>query len=198
MCRLILRFLEKYGIHKVWILPHLWDISELVLPHMHPLGGYATSQHGDGMHEFRLKKDEAGVVRLHMRKSSKSSVWIPEGPGYAVFNSPPPRELKPAPFKDDSKWSRARVEATIRQWFPFMSLSNVELSTAQKEWTDCCFSLPADMQPSSLAPDQMLVAPELPTKVWEERAKKARHKVQNPSARLENPVVDPKYGHGRI
>ncbi|KAL3910478.1 MAG: hypothetical protein SGPRY_009042 [Prymnesium sp.] len=73
MLALIWLFLDKYGIFEVVELPHLWDFSALVSPLMHDIGGYATSQFGEGMHEFRLKKDHEGVVRLHMRQSSKAS-----------------------------------------------------------------------------------------------------------------------------
>lgn len=73
MVALIFKFLEPYGIFSVIELPYLWDFSAMVQPHMHPLGGFATSQFGEGMHEFRLKKDRDGIVRLHMRQSSQAS-----------------------------------------------------------------------------------------------------------------------------
>lgn len=113
MIFLIRHYLKPYGIKEVWQLPNHWDVSGLVLPHMHDLCGFNTSQHGDRMHEFLLKKDSSGVVRLHMRKSSKSSGWLPEGPGYAVFKIAPPLQLQPAPMKNDAKWHCAELEGTI-------------------------------------------------------------------------------------
>lgn len=76
MIELIFTFLEPYGVFAVIELPYLWDFTAMVQPHMHPLGGFATNQFGDGMHEFRLKKDRDGVVRLHMRQSSQASGYV--------------------------------------------------------------------------------------------------------------------------
>lgn len=73
MVALIFKFLEPYGVFAVIELPYLWDFTAMVQPHMNPLGGFATSQFGEGMHEFRFKKDRNGVVRLHMRQSSQAS-----------------------------------------------------------------------------------------------------------------------------
>lgn len=70
---LIYMFLQPYGIFKVVELPYLWDFKGWLLPHMYIPGGYATNQFGTGMHEFRLKKDRDGVVRLHMRASAQAS-----------------------------------------------------------------------------------------------------------------------------
>lgn len=73
MLSLIYKFLQPYGIFSVVELPYLWDFAKWLKPHMHNLGGFATSQFGEGMHEFRLKKDGEGVVRLHMRQSAQAS-----------------------------------------------------------------------------------------------------------------------------
>ena len=199
LARLICRLLQGYGVRPTIVLPHLWGISDLILPHMHlPLGGYATSQHGDGHHEFRLKKDNKGDVRLHMRKSSKASGWVPEGPGYLVFKSSPPpfSDIIPAPFKPDSKWKRAEVETCLRQWFPYMALSEVQREAAKAEWLEKCFSLPPDMSVDSLSADQRLPVPDLPRNVWKQRRVSA-NQVKNTSVRLENPVVDSTHGYGR-
>eukprot|EP00966_Prymnesium_polylepis_P108542 2512986-Prymnesium_polylepis.1 len=63
-----------------------------------------------------------------MRKSSKASGWEPEGPGYEVFKSAPPAFslIVAAAFKSDDAWKRKDVEATIRQWFPYMAVSDGE------------------------------------------------------------------------
>lgn len=73
MMSLMFKFLAPYGIFAVIELPYLWDFSSVVLSHFHDVGGFATSQFGEGMHEFRLKKDREGIVRLHMRQSSQAS-----------------------------------------------------------------------------------------------------------------------------
>ena len=56
MVHLIRKFLAPYEIMDIRVLPHLFDIKA-VEESMHSLGGYATSQYGSGMHEFRLQKD---------------------------------------------------------------------------------------------------------------------------------------------
>ena len=195
MVHLIRKFLAPYGIMDVRVLPHLFDIKA-VEESMHSLGGYATSQYGSGMHEFRLQKDAEGVVRLKMRKSSKASGWIPEGAGYVVFKTDPPRKFEPAGFKPDSAWSRTQVEATLHQWFRFMALLPVERAGAEAEWTGKCFELPIDMQPHQLPPDQILSTPDLPTRSWV-AGQAERMAIYSAHARLENPEVNPTHGHGR-
>ena len=195
MVGLIRQFLLPYGIRDVTVLDHLWDVSGVLLPHCHPLSGFATSQHGDGMHEFRIKKDNAGTVRLHMRKSSQASGWEPEGPGFEIFKSTPPTasEFVAAAFKLDSAWHRKEVEATLRQWFPFMAVSDQMRETFHEEWTSRCFSLPTDMQPHQFPPEKIMKMPELPVYTSTER-NDAILRAPNPSARLENPIVNPTFG----
>ena len=77
----IFRSLQKHDCLQVVELHALWDWTEYFKPHVSQrLGGFATSQHGSGMHEFYARKDSEGVVRLWMRKSSQASGWMPEGP----------------------------------------------------------------------------------------------------------------------
>lgn len=199
LAQLMQGFLQPYGVRPVVVLEQLWDISGLLRPHMHDLGGYCSSQHGDGMHEFRLKKDQAGTVRLHMRKSSKASGWIPEGPGYEVFKTTPPpiSSISPAPFKADAKWERGSVEATLRRWFPLMALSESHLQKTQSEWTDRCFSLPPNMSATDLPASSRLPIPTLPVRDFDAERAAGQLRVNNPSVRLENPVVDPTHGPGR-
>ena len=45
---------------------------------------------------------------------------------------------------------RSTVEATIRQWLPFMALSEADRDKTRNEWIDKYFSLPTDMDPSQL------------------------------------------------
>eukprot|EP00965_Chrysotila_dentata_P181082 5977709-Pleurochrysis_carterae.AAC.1 len=73
MLLLIRKILHTYVIVEVDELHALWDFSGWLRPHMYELRGYATSQFGDGMHEFILRKDNARVVSLHLRKSSQAS-----------------------------------------------------------------------------------------------------------------------------
>eukprot|EP00965_Chrysotila_dentata_P033300 1108891-Pleurochrysis_carterae.AAC.1 len=141
-----------------------------LVPHMHNLCGFATSQFGDGMQEFVLRKDANGVVRLHLRKSSQGSMWIPEGLGYEAFASNPgPGPPSLASFKQGHQWQRPAVEST--------------------HWCNTLFStLPHDTDPSSLAAS-------MPPPVWRQLP---RHAVLQgepnallataASTRLENPA----------
>ena len=197
MISLIYRFLGKYGVREVVELEHLYDVSGVLLPCANKLGGFCTGQHGDGMHEIRIRKDADGVVRLKMRKSSKSSGWLPEGPGYEVFHTTPPspRELLPALFKPDAQWKRSTVQSTIRAWIPFMTLSKQGVEDCMKEW-DKYFSLPPNMQPSQLPSlgRSLLPTVYLPSRDWTDTSGGTQAEdVTNPSVRLENPVVDPTF-----
>lgn len=82
--------LKKFNCLYVFELHALWDWKAYFAPHVcERLGGFCTSQHGQGMHEFQVRKDHAGIVRLCVRKSSQASGWFPEGPGYQVFDTIP-------------------------------------------------------------------------------------------------------------
>eukprot|EP00965_Chrysotila_dentata_P132992 4397644-Pleurochrysis_carterae.AAC.1 len=119
----VLRLLEKYNIVECRELHCVWDFKEWLEPHLHPIRGFATGQFGDGMHEFILRKDSAGIVRVYFRKSSQASTWQPEGLGYEVFKSqqnvvPPLASLKP-----DDKWKKSTVDGTVRQWLKHFALT---------------------------------------------------------------------------
>ena len=118
--------LRKYNCVKVIELHALWNWKEFFAPHMNgSLGGFATSQFGSGMHEFYVRKDSEGVVRLWARKSSQASGWIPEGPGMEVFKSRPAGEPPLADFvKTQSEWGRDAFEGTLRQWFRYMHVKS--------------------------------------------------------------------------
>eukprot|EP00965_Chrysotila_dentata_P117895 3896099-Pleurochrysis_carterae.AAC.1 len=64
------------------------------------------------MHEFLLRKDAAGVVRIYFRKSSRASTWLPEGLGVQVFKSAPEGQPPFVAFKTDQEWERRTVEWT--------------------------------------------------------------------------------------
>lgn len=82
--------LRKHDCHQVQELHALWDWKAYFEPHVtERLGGFCTSQYGAGMHEFYLRKDSDGVVRFWARQSSRASSWLPEGPGYQVFETLP-------------------------------------------------------------------------------------------------------------
>eukprot|EP00965_Chrysotila_dentata_P109675 3624590-Pleurochrysis_carterae.AAC.1 len=66
------------------------------------------------MHEFYVRKDAEGVVRLWLRKSSQATHFFPEGPGYRIFNSAPTGTPPLASAKSDQRWGRLEVESTIR------------------------------------------------------------------------------------
>ena len=74
-----------------------------------------------------------------------------------------------------------------------MAVSDGERSAFQKEWVRDSFSLPDDMQPAQLPPDRILTVPELPTVSRTVNDSTARM-APNPSACLENPIVNPTYG----
>eukprot|EP00965_Chrysotila_dentata_P145618 4810097-Pleurochrysis_carterae.AAC.1 len=66
------------------------------------------------MHEFLARKDENGDVRIYLRRSSQSSFWFPDGPGYKIFSTPPNGIPELAMAKPDARWSRTTVESTVR------------------------------------------------------------------------------------
>lgn len=86
----IWRSLQKYECHKVEELHALWDWKAYFENNVtERIGGFCTGQYGSGMHEFYLRKDATGDVRLWLRKSSQASSWVPEGEGYKVFETVP-------------------------------------------------------------------------------------------------------------
>eukprot|EP00965_Chrysotila_dentata_P008363 272721-Pleurochrysis_carterae.AAC.1 len=87
------------------------------------------------MHEYVLRKDNAGMVRLHVRKSSQAATWMPEGKGYQIFalgpsSGPPPLSK----LNDDSRWQLFSVECTVRCWFNYFAHPSAAARTAAKDW----------------------------------------------------------------
>ena len=83
---LVWRTLRQYNCVEVTELHAYWDWKKYFESHVaERIEGFATSQHGSGMHEFRARRDSDGVVRLWFRRASQSSSWLTEGPGYQVF-----------------------------------------------------------------------------------------------------------------
>ena len=84
LMRFMFQFLQPYGCQEVIELHQLWDWVTAFKPHIDRIAGFCTGQYGAGMHEAYMRKDSEGVVRMWMRKSSKASGWLPEGPGFQV------------------------------------------------------------------------------------------------------------------
>ena len=80
----IFQFLQPYGCQEVIELHQLWDWKTAFKPHNSRIEGFCTGQYGAGMHECYIRKDAEGVTRMWMRKSSRASGWLPEGPGFQV------------------------------------------------------------------------------------------------------------------
>eukprot|EP00965_Chrysotila_dentata_P020622 682899-Pleurochrysis_carterae.AAC.1 len=95
------------------------------------------------MHEFLVRKDRHGVVRIFFRKSSQSSTWLPEGEGYPVFRTTPTGTPPFAELKPDIAWERSIVMATVRHWQQHFTLPRErDRQLASKEWEDRLWSLP--------------------------------------------------------
>tara|TARA_B110001452_G_scaffold119226_1_gene98931 strand:- start:231 stop:2348 length:2118 start_codon:yes stop_codon:yes gene_type:complete len=192
----IKRFLQTYNCLGVVELHCLWDWKSFFAPHVHErFTGFATSQFGSGMHEFVLRKDRNGDVRLRLRKSSHASSWLPEGEGYLVFKSMPQGAPKLAKAKDDAAWKRPTVESTIRTWYRFMTVSPPELERIRTEWESRFAALPPNGDVEQLAPSQQLRWVELPRR--SEQRSSSRPGISGASSTLENPEVNPVTGYGR-
>lgn len=195
----IFRFLRPYTCLSVEELHHVFDFKNFFEPHVHQrLSGFASSQHGSGMHEIRCRKDRDGNVRVWFRKSSRASTWFPEGEGYLLFGSTP---VEPPPFakgKTDSEWDREGVETTVRKWYKFMHVNNTALTKIREEWERRFDSLPPDGDTTQLDEGLKLKWVPLPLRrsYWG-----AEHSRTTPSFfhsdDLENPPVNPISGPGR-
>eukprot|EP00965_Chrysotila_dentata_P179565 5929025-Pleurochrysis_carterae.AAC.1 len=65
LVEVIWHLLQSYSAVEVKELHAVWDFKSWFAPHVTQFGGFATGQFGDGMHEFLVRKDRAGVVRIH-------------------------------------------------------------------------------------------------------------------------------------
>lgn len=100
-----------------------------------------------------------------------------------------------AKMKGDEEWLRTTVESTVRQWFPYMALQGDELERVKEE-RGSYFKLPQNMSGTQVRDEDKLVWQPLPKHVPE--TFQADHvNFVSPSVRLENPPVDPTFGHGR-
>ena len=145
--------LRKYDCLQVVELHALWDWHTYFKPHISQrLGGFATSQHGSGMHEFYCRKDSNGEPRLWVRRSSQASSWIPEGPGLKIFETLPTGEPPLADYKySELDWKRSEFEGSLRQWFRYMVVKDQnEAASIRSEWDKTISALPASALASML------------------------------------------------
>ena len=159
----IFTYLQAYNCLGVSELHCIWDWKAFLEPHLHAqFKGFCTGQFGSGMHEFVLRKDRHGEVRLWLRKSSQASSWLPDGHGYPVFKSIPDGPPSFRAAKTDRQWKRAEVQSNVRSWFRFIPLEQAELTQVQAEWEQRFESLPCDGDISTLPASLHLPWVELP------------------------------------
>eukprot|EP00965_Chrysotila_dentata_P219560 6191214-Pleurochrysis_carterae.AAC.1 len=203
LLRLMFRFLRPYNVVDVRELHCIWDWTAFFDGHYNKLGGFATSQFGSGMHDFYVRKDAAGDVRLWLRQSSQTTTYFPEGPGYNIFKSSPSGSPPLAKAKPDQRWSRASVESTIRAWYRFMVLDTPEeLSKVKSEWAAVFNNLPPDGDTAQLPDEKQLQWEELPKMsaaetLETESGGASGYGGDGVTAALENPAVNPVVGEGR-
>ena len=193
----IAQFLRPYDCFDCIELHCLWDWKAYFAPHVHErFAGFATSQFGSGMHEFVLRKDANGDVRLWLRASSQASSWEPSGPGYLVFKSSPTGPPALARTKPDEAWNRSTVESTVRQWFRYMPVSPQELAKVKADWDARFATLPVDCDTNQLPADMKLQWLDLPT-CQSATLVPVSGMTLGTSGALENPAVNPVTGPGR-
>lgn len=195
----IAELLSTKRIRVVRELHHLWNFDALMDKHLYNIGGFATTQQSSGMHEFHIKKDDAGEVRWRCRQSSQASTWLPEGEGDLLFKSVPSRDEAPPiakPKLEADTWRKANVHTNVRRWLLNLGLSCEALSAAEIEWEKAFEDAVDDT--STLPPEKCLVWKPLP--VYAAAAWRVRPDSYMAGSRrdmVENPVVNPIYGAGR-
>lgn len=198
MLAFLFKFLAPYHCLGVEELPHLWNWKEFFKPHVHErMGGFATSQYGSGMHEFRFRKDRHGVVRMWCRKSSKASNWLPEGPGLEVFKSTPVGAPPIAHAAKDTSWDRAGMESNIAAWYKYMHVSESAAAKIRAEWDARFAALPPDGDTTQLPEEDKLKWVELPKMKGRTLPPSHDFGPTYVSNALENPPINPLTGHGR-
>lgn len=155
-----------------------------------------AGRYGSGMHEVMFRKDDKGEVRMWLRKSSQASNWLPEGDGYLVFKSLPTGPPAVAHAKKDREWKRSSVEATVREWYRYMTVTQEEAAQIRQSWEKRFDSLPPDGACDQLPPSEQLK--------WRALPRRARKRAEGParsfrmaSSTLENPPINPVTGPGR-
>lgn len=188
------RFLSAYCCHECIELHCLWDWKAFFAPHVHErLGGFATGQFGSGMHEFVVRKNRNGEVRLFLRKSSASSSWLPDDGGYPIFKTLPVGFPKLAKAKPDSEWGRETVQSTVRSWYRHMRVAAAEHERIKYNWEARFTALPPGGDTTQLPPPLQLRWADLP------RYSPVRGGFALPTVTdvMENPPINPVTGLGR-
>lgn len=162
-----------------------WAISQL-----------RAGRFGSGMHEVMFRKDNKGEVRMWLRKSSQASNWLPEGDGYLVFKSLPSGPPPVADAKKDREWKRWSVEATVREWYRYMTVTQEEAAQIRQSWEKRFASLPPDGVCNELPKSEQLKWRTLPRRA-PKRAEGPAQSFRMASSTLENPPINPVTGPGR-
>ena len=159
----IFDYLQAYNCLAVTELHCVWNWKGFFEPHLHErFKGFCTGKWGSGMHEFVLRKDKHGEVRLWLRKSSQASSWLPDAGGYPVFQHLPEGIPPLRAASSDQRWRRAEVQSNVEAWFRFLPLDQAELAQVKTEWAERFASLPVDGDISTLPETLQLAWVELP------------------------------------
>ena len=175
----------------------VWNWKAFFAPHVHErFTGFDTGQFGSGMHEFMLRKDDKGVVRMWVRASSQASSWLPAGEGMAVFKSIPVGHPQLKNALPDSKWKRDEVYSTVYAWMRYLPVLPEVLVSVKADWESRFSTLPQpDGDISSIPASQPLEWADLPTRNASMRLPPLS--LHGLSSGLENPDVCPMTFHGR-
>ena len=197
MLRAISSYLSAYGSLGCFELHCMWDWTTFFKEHIHEkFTGFDTSQYGSGMHEFMVRKDAQGEVRLWVRASSEASSWLPEGAGMPIFKSEPTGHPALKLAKLDHQWKRDVVETTVKSWFSVMSVLSSEAAAIREDWSRRFSSLPPpDGDVTKIPASQQLEWLDLPRRT--PTTFKPPTPVDALSSGLENPLVNPMTFHGR-
>ena len=153
---------------------------------------------GSGMHEFLLRKDREGHVRLWYRKSSQATSWLPDGDGMLVFKSLPEGHPELKKGKADSRWRRDEVERTVKAWFKYMSVLPTQAAKIKSDWQARFEALPPDGDVSQLPAAQKLVWIDLPRDAASRGVPADAEQFTSGNTRTtENPPINPVTGKGR-
>jgi hypothetical protein len=149
----IRRGMREYRILEVTELKGIFNFAAWFKPVVTKLEGfaqrYALGGNYTGMGQFLFVRDAEGAARLRMRVSPLATSWVPEGPGFKVFNGTALTGRPPyAPLKSFSAWQKDAVEASIRRWLPYLGLdagSGAE-TNIREEWEKRLSELTANIE----------------------------------------------------
>lgn len=123
---------KVYPIRDVVELHTVFDWTTFLSPYAERISRFATTAFDSGYHLFEVSATSDGRVVLHMRSSSQSVTWVPEGEGIELLIDVPLGSPPLAPLKADLAWKRASVERGVMQYFSLFQGENAEL--AAREW----------------------------------------------------------------